>query len=498
MPFFRLNDDNATIDPNLTPIQVNNADIPDYMHTDGWEMLTKVTGTSGSIANARDWVGWIMYNKYSAKLRVLIYHGSVLASKSDTANICLYFESTRHTVNGVTNEDKYAPNLLAATQDPVVALDSFPDYHDGYLMACQQNKWSSGQKNWMYADFPMSYDPCTCLFQSGIFHIRVTLQKNFHIHLGQASIIGDATRSSMLQHTKGSSTGNSNTDVPSGDPNTTESNSTLETGVTRIKDLSEALKSWNEAIEGLVKDEDTHDNATTQAAKIKKDGTNPIKIAANMAAMFSGEAATFGAVLGMVNFFLGSTSESDGAGGTVFSLTNSNVNLDGVMQETWTDIDMSIPVPGTISTPQVYYNYPLGAFGLLYTPKATVRRGADLGCYSFLGNLNDDPNQAFRDYLLYLEPVEYAINPHLGFDYSKSTISAMLEVEHPGVNSSAHTWTSNGGISYQRDFSYFYRWETEYNAKDFGSLHYAASYTPTEREQGGQMIHIQSSIIRVL
>lgn len=96
----------------------------------------------------------VMYNKYISIMRVFVLIGE---SRSYTgAKMSLYFTSDANDnifTNLIGNFDSEAP-LIAVDEISKIKFIDLPILYD------------NNPNRWLYADFPVMYDPCTCRFQS--------------------------------------------------------------------------------------------------------------------------------------------------------------------------------------------------------------------------------------------------------------------------------------------------------------------------------------------
>ncbi len=152
-PFFK--DDNLNISHFL-----NNKDM---QVEDGWELIKYDFGTA---QHPTDYVYMVLYNKYQGKLRVFLT-GSPVGESFNGAKILIKFNK---------DNSKYYSSVMSNTSE-IFALDEFkPDPNITII-----SRYLNGLENWFYADFPMAYDPCTCLFESEL-SIDVKLIKKSYYH----------------------------------------------------------------------------------------------------------------------------------------------------------------------------------------------------------------------------------------------------------------------------------------------------------------------------
>lgn len=169
-PFFDT--DNSGINHFYDPLD----GIKDIIPSEGWELLKKDfgyadNGAPNNPATANPYI--IFYNKYRGLLRVFVARGDQKA------------------VNGANIQVKFLE--LSPMQTSLLDLS-------GQLQAInapfsKNNGLTSVTKffdlplKWFYADFPMVYDPCTCLFESKV-EIIVTVSST-SILTASGTISGD-------------------------------------------------------------------------------------------------------------------------------------------------------------------------------------------------------------------------------------------------------------------------------------------------------------------
>lgn len=127
----------------------------DFYPEDGWELIKKGFGkkSDGTIITNEVAIGpyYILYNKYSATLRVIGWLSSAVGY-FPTMNVRLGFRSG--TVSGLFSYynstaiplDQPSPTVYATTPAEITGVQNAP----------------------FFADFKLAYDPCTCQFQSNI------------------------------------------------------------------------------------------------------------------------------------------------------------------------------------------------------------------------------------------------------------------------------------------------------------------------------------------
>ena len=119
----------------------------DNLPTDGWELIQYDLGTSVEPTTNPPYL--IIYNKYTGILRVFVYMpGDIYSEQTSGAYINLRFDGD------------FSKSALLATADK--ELLSMEDFTNVNQLAVANKYYTAQTDNWFMADFPMTYDPCTC------------------------------------------------------------------------------------------------------------------------------------------------------------------------------------------------------------------------------------------------------------------------------------------------------------------------------------------------
>jgi hypothetical protein len=142
-PFFWPN-----IEQNISQFNEPATADKDFYEKDGWVALYRNFGTSNS---GVDNPGFILYNRYEGILRVFIYLTETVENYN-TATI-----DANLLDQGISSTKM--SGLFSYIKGPVQALDNF----DKNIEITVPNKWDNPQNGqWLHADIPIAYDPCTC------------------------------------------------------------------------------------------------------------------------------------------------------------------------------------------------------------------------------------------------------------------------------------------------------------------------------------------------
>ncbi len=139
-PYFNGDDLNNNI------YHINNPALKDFQDSEGWELVTKRFGASD------DPVGrpfLVTYNRYEGVLRVLVWIRQGVAGYN-SANLTLLFN----------DNEAYQSAALSLINTPTTALDSW--LRDIKMHTPNSYVNQEGAGFWLFADYPIAYDPCTC------------------------------------------------------------------------------------------------------------------------------------------------------------------------------------------------------------------------------------------------------------------------------------------------------------------------------------------------
>jgi hypothetical protein len=136
----------------------------DFHPEDGWELLVKdfgsacplaITNCDGNNPNAVSNLFFALYNRYTSVIRVFYLIAESPNVPQNGAAIRLFISTERK--NG----------LLEPTYAELKPLVEFRKN----VVTHAANKYENEEDFWLYADFPVGYDPCICNYQS-----RITFQ----------------------------------------------------------------------------------------------------------------------------------------------------------------------------------------------------------------------------------------------------------------------------------------------------------------------------------
>jgi acetyltransferase-like isoleucine patch superfamily enzyme len=160
MPFFRTTIPNVN-NPNLLVYAINpfNADNLDISPEDGWELVQYdfggkfvKTGLAAKRNEINNYPHFIIYNRYNSKLRIFF-----LVPNAETFNGA-YIQATFDNTNQIALHKNTA--LFAQAANTPTDLRNFNP--DAYLTSTASYQPSARILQWIYAEFDLAYDPCTC------------------------------------------------------------------------------------------------------------------------------------------------------------------------------------------------------------------------------------------------------------------------------------------------------------------------------------------------
>ncbi|WP_143309957.1 T9SS type A sorting domain-containing protein [Chitinophaga vietnamensis] len=329
--------------PNLIFLQ--SPVVKELLPEDGWELLVKDFGNNVNLpATAVTNPFFALYNRYTGTIRAFFMVIDPLAGNNNGATISLMFES------GPGGNE----SALLAFANPITS--SVDKFVKGSMLR-MPNKYSNEYDYWLFADFPVAYDPCTCVYNS---KITFTVQ------------LIETTNASLSIKLKGASTGSIKEVIkaaPAGVQSSLESNSVLDWVNGVVKSGTEGYKSWqgfSTAING-VKDAIVTANPG-QSQKITQELSGILNIAKAIPYV--------GAVAGVLDFFIGGGKNAARSAPMAFEANLQHVingTADGKLELSTVRGYRTICTPGANNTGTITaiptYDNPLGVFTLMETPK---------------------------------------------------------------------------------------------------------------------------------
>jgi hypothetical protein len=393
----------------------------DYDPAKGWELMTHYFGGTYDPVSA-PYV--ILYNRYQGTLRVFFYirPGIGFSYNAGRIDIKFIYNQEYHTGN-IQKESA----LLAYAKTPIKALDKF----DKNLVSSSPIIVNSEGNFWLYADFPMAYDACTCNYISQL-SIRPVLFQVAKVELTQDDISKTTVTSSSSSS-------------PSVSPVISGYKKDFDTFVGKLTGVGKSLKAGIDAVEGLIPSKVIYETITktdlnevpgidelTYIQKIKTDKRTPFKFPQEI----KEAAGTFGLAFGLIELMIGggeSTTPAISAKGlkyrisgiisTEFPLTPAVLFTPGSNWPSNTGATLSKPV----------YNNTLGIFNMTETPRinfntvGVTSEGSPYNYQTVSGNSvqSTQYNYVKWDFKL-LDDIKYSINPASGYKPVPVDIKAAL------------------------------------------------------------------------
>lgn len=366
-PFYNPN--STFQNPNLIFLQ--NAAVKDLDPDDGWELLVKDFGNNSNLpATAVSNPFFALYNRHLGLIRAFFLVVDPLSGTNNGATMSLMFE-------GGSPHNETA--LLSFASPIVKPLDQF----EKNVIVRVPNKYSNEFDYWLFADFPVSYDPCTCLFQS---------QLTFTVQLIQT------TNASLAIKLTGGLTGTVKQIIkaaPDGVESGLFSNSALNWVNGVVKSGNEGYKSWTSFKDAGLGFMDYFIKQAPEKAKVSSELSDLTSFFSNIPYV--------GGVLGVFDFLIGGGRKSATSAGPMAMQANLKLDVtgtaDGKLELSTVRGYRTINTPGSQATGSgsgtPTYDNVLGVFALLETPKIEYiefSRAPNQGIGYTMPNPGYDPN----------------------------------------------------------------------------------------------------------
>jgi hypothetical protein len=381
-PFFDT--DNSFIGQFYDPIPGPKDYLPD---ADGWELIKKDFGfeIGGTPVNNPY---FILYNKYRGTLRIFVARGDQALLNGAMLKM-KFIDLTPMQTSLLDHASELIP--INGQFIPFPKLNSSANILNGY-------------EEWFYADFPMHYDPCTCLYQSKV-EIRVDLSNTSMISL------------------KGGSNGEI---VTQGAPSPQQSDK----GSFSIGELGSLAKKTHNTYKSLVgfkNDVIAKGGSSTAVTNLSNELKKSDFLRTGLSAL-----PFVGSALAIVDFFTSGGRKST-APQEVSVMPMSITMTTNYTGSITTDYPYSPYItfrtpgsnPGTAPDSEYpYYNEVLGVLNLMYMPKINVQKSQRVVSRS----LNQGgPYLEYTNKYRFAEPLQYVLNPAAGLVVEE--IKAMIILE---------------------------------------------------------------------
>lgn len=345
----------------------------DFKPEDGWELIRRGFGYNddGSIYSDENNPYFILYNKFLGILRVFSLVGN---NKVDYhyANVILKFKDI---------DTEHVSSLLDLTfsdsTKPLQSLSEFPTSGVNYnnLILSNISKFENNEKKWFYADFAITYDPCTCLYKSKLW-IEVRL-----INEANINIVG--ILEGVLANIEGKVSSDSESKVDKAEASIT------------IAEIGKNIVETHKSVQKFNTDVSNHIDEFYKNDSDKKDST---KAKLNILSAILGDGIIskafkmipiLGDVLTFIDFFVGGGKSSSPQSVKLMPTSiKAKLALTGTLTSTPTFQSIIFWNPGSnfTSSPFEDIEYPiydqvLGTFNLLKAPKVSVNKSSYSTCY---------------------------------------------------------------------------------------------------------------------
>jgi Secretion system C-terminal sorting domain len=391
--------------------------VKDWDQADGWELVQRDFGTPQSLINH---AYIILYNKYTGILRIFVAIGEV-DNRYNKASISISYNRNPNESPDIKRTAVLERYTAQAGQG---ALDNFDNQVDPAKVS---NIYNFNLPWWLYADFVMTYDPCTCNSLSQIqFTVELLEKADLTFNLNGTAIQqgtfgaageGRGGLQTLVKNTQGA--------VDAGVGLYSSVNSGVETldKIFKIKDKASQTGLVNLGLDIQVP------APTGQALKFGKISKALEKLPA------------IGAAVGAVNFLVGLFNGQEESKPTPMAF---DIDLKGTGELNFQGKPLTVTTenPGSrnqqiLNPPtKIQYNNVMGLFNVLTTPEVKYTTFSTNGAFTYHCKLSRD--------------IEYVINPAAGFN-SQTRLSAAIVFEYDELQIPDSQLALSGNI---RDLSF--------------------------------------------
>ncbi len=380
---------------NANIIDLANTLNKDYDPADGWELLTRAMGSPGTNNYGKLNPYVLLYNKYTGTIRVFL-------------NITSFYEANSVVIKLSFQQGSSQTALLSSNTAIALPVSDYGSNKQILMPNQIANFGTLIGTYWLFADFQIMYDPCTCNVPATI-HVAGYLVK-------------DMTITANIKNT------NQTDNIMSGGA-TTDLN--FKSAISLVGGTAEAAKKYYESGDKFVQSVDAFQksnaakaiaNKSTSAQKI----SNTLQKVAPALSAVPYVGAFVGAASFVMSFFKGSSNQS-----TVAAFPNVDLTMNGTINTKSPYGDIFLNVPGADQSLKStdynpIYNNILGVFSLLENPSVEYKdylpspayRGAGTYVYPIPTGFHGAPVEAqfkfpnVREYKV--NQVPYVINSASG------------------------------------------------------------------------------------
>lgn len=381
----------------------------DRLPEDGWELIKYDMGYTESGTPKTTPVGYIyliLYNKHTGVLRAFFAGDRPQAFNGAKIKL-LFSEGTQS--SALSNASK------------LFALDVFEEYPE----VVSVSPYNNNNGKWFYADFNITYDPCTCFYESTM-KITVNLINSSNITLS-GTLSGSLTPLTDIS---------GNTGTVSENSFSFDSKGLVAAGKKAQKSYKDFNKFKTDQ-EKALKMEGKTDAQLAAAQLTKRRELNAFQEALKKSSFLKAGLKAVPYVAGaleLVNFFVAGGKKTTGPQEVKISpmAINADISLKGTLEASYQYGDVTFYTPGSLNAhiknavDYPYYNEVLGVFNLLETPKF---RHSTVEAYEYFDQYSGDYEEIRRD-VYQVAPIKYVINSAAGFKMDNIEIYCSIEFEY--------------------------------------------------------------------
>jgi hypothetical protein len=365
----------------------------DMQPQDGWELLRREFGYTDQNTlkpQTPEHTYFVLYNKYTGILRILL---KVCRSGADYngAKITIKFDATS--------------NFQSSLLDFTFSNKTLEQTHVANPVAQSASVFVNDKTKWFYADFPMTYDPCTCVYKSKL-NIVSQLIQNSQISL-QGALTGTITSISNGQGSVSNDGNLSFKDFVSGAEKFKKGYSSVDNFITETKNVATTFPNSASTITALT--------------NLQNGLKNNQFLKTGLAAVPWLKAAS-----GLLDFFSGGGKTSPQLTQLMPMSVNLALKVSGTMTTANQYHDIKFSNPGTLDAqndPDIYpfYNEILGVFNFINGPKGTY------AAY--------EPERGGNYYKFKLTtPMKWVLNPASDLQLQDAQVAFVADFNIPGGN----------------------------------------------------------------
>lgn len=415
--------------------------IKDYEPLDGWNLIQYDFG-SPVVGKTID-IPWIvLYNKYESILRVFMWVPN--AKTKNAAKIDIKFK-------GVPNQPYKESALLNHASAPSFTVDNFEKKKN---IAAPNGTNSNGQF-WMYADFPVAYDPCTCN------HFTTLVITGSEINISELKFSAGGQETTVVSNNSG---------LPSNqgfniDGFIKSVQSVSNKGTTLGKSVADAVGIINDVSKNFDKKTSVFGLFDVGGETVKIEGAKIASSGFRLPSWIKDAGSGVGLALGLIDFFVGGGKQEPSLAMTLANLkyTGNIIDSSGLRGfEVYNPGSKWLNDPnGGNTAKQPFYDNVLGVFALLNTPTVKFKRSNSVVSVPqyYYQIYDDQPNGGYNssttsyiDQLNLkidgLDDIDYAVNPASGLQVTDIKASLIINTSSLKLGQISEYSGSSGNYYY--------------------------------------------------